>query len=239
LAFWIQWLPTRMLDIAFVLILITALLVVVGLCQPLAAYLKLPPPVLLATCPHHPLLARLETRALVVSAWETPRQEGERPRRYYRLTSGGIEVARLELAQLSARRGPVAGASPPWLWLANEAQVPLFTAGADVPSAGRLVHVLHVYFRGALNPFLLMLARLALGSAAMLALRGDLPAALALGWAAAAYLPFVASALAGRFPFLAYALALVPALALATGRVAAKCARCKSWVDVPLRYVAE
>jgi hypothetical protein len=25
----------------------------------------------------------------------------------------------------------------------------------------------------------------------------------------------------------------------ATGRVAAKCARCKSWVDVPLRYVAE
>ena len=25
----------------------------------------------------------------------------------------------------------------------------------------------------------------------------------------------------------------------ATGRVTAKCARCKSWVDVPLRYVAE
>ena len=36
-----------MLDIAFVLIVITALLVVVGLCQPLAAYLKLPLPVLL------------------------------------------------------------------------------------------------------------------------------------------------------------------------------------------------
>src|SRR5947207_13652885 len=36
-----------MLDIAFVLMVITALLVVVGLCQPLAAYLKLPPPVLL------------------------------------------------------------------------------------------------------------------------------------------------------------------------------------------------
>ena len=25
----------------------------------------------------------------------------------------------------------------------------------------------------------------------------------------------------------------------ATGRVAAKCARCKSWLEVPLRYVAE
>src|ERR1700739_4846646 len=36
-----------MLDIAFVLIVIPVLLVVVGLCQPLAAYLKLPPPVLL------------------------------------------------------------------------------------------------------------------------------------------------------------------------------------------------
>src|ERR1700751_3391202 len=37
-----------MLDAAFVLIVITALLVVVGLCQPLAAHLRLPPPVLLA-----------------------------------------------------------------------------------------------------------------------------------------------------------------------------------------------
>jgi len=36
-----------MLDIAFLLIVITALLVVVGLCQPLAGYLRLPPPVLL------------------------------------------------------------------------------------------------------------------------------------------------------------------------------------------------
>ena len=37
-----------MLDTAFVLLVIAALLVVVGFCQPLAAYLKLPPPVLLA-----------------------------------------------------------------------------------------------------------------------------------------------------------------------------------------------
>src|SRR5215831_4137965 len=36
-----------MLDTAFVLIVITALLVIVGVCQPLAAFLKLPPPVLL------------------------------------------------------------------------------------------------------------------------------------------------------------------------------------------------
>lgn len=36
-----------MLDTAFVLLVIAVLLVVVGLCQPLAAYLKLPPPALL------------------------------------------------------------------------------------------------------------------------------------------------------------------------------------------------
>jgi len=36
-----------MLDIAFVLLVIAALLVVVGLCQPLAADLRLSPPVLL------------------------------------------------------------------------------------------------------------------------------------------------------------------------------------------------
>jgi PadR family transcriptional regulator, regulatory protein PadR len=52
----------------------------------------------------YPMLARLEAQRLVVSAWETPRQDGERPRRYYRLTGEGIGVARLELAQRSARR---------------------------------------------------------------------------------------------------------------------------------------
>jgi PadR family transcriptional regulator, regulatory protein PadR len=52
----------------------------------------------------YPLLARLEQQGLVASAWETPEQDGQRPRRYYRLTGEGIRVARLELAQASARR---------------------------------------------------------------------------------------------------------------------------------------
>jgi PadR family transcriptional regulator, regulatory protein PadR len=52
----------------------------------------------------YPLLARLEAQRLVSSAWEIPARDGERPRRYYQLTGEGIEVARLELAQLSARR---------------------------------------------------------------------------------------------------------------------------------------
>jgi DNA-binding PadR family transcriptional regulator len=49
----------------------------------------------------YPLLARLEQQKLVTSAWETPQQEGQRPRKYYRLTSEGIQVARLELARAS------------------------------------------------------------------------------------------------------------------------------------------
>src|SRR5580693_8727480 len=57
----------------------------------------------------YPLLARLQARGLVVSAWETPHQDGERPRRYYQLTGEGIEVDRLEHAPLSARPRRVPG----------------------------------------------------------------------------------------------------------------------------------
>ena len=52
----------------------------------------------------YPLLARLERQKLVTSAWETPRQEGQRPRKYYQLTGEGLRIARLELAQASARQ---------------------------------------------------------------------------------------------------------------------------------------
>ncbi len=51
----------------------------------------------------YPLLARLERQRLVASAWEVPEHEGQRPRKYYRLTGEGIRAARLELAQDSAR----------------------------------------------------------------------------------------------------------------------------------------
>ena len=62
----------------------------------------------------YPMLARLEGQKLVVSAWETPQEDGERPRKYYKLTGEGIRIARLELAQASARRqrGPVRPGRP-------------------------------------------------------------------------------------------------------------------------------
>src|SRR5487761_832840 len=52
----------------------------------------------------YPMLGRLEDDRLVTSTWETPQQDGQRPRKYYRLTGEGIRVARLELAQVSAGR---------------------------------------------------------------------------------------------------------------------------------------
>jgi PadR family transcriptional regulator PadR len=62
----------------------------------------------------YPLLGRLEDEKLVTSAWETPQQDGQRPRKYYRLTAEGAEVARLELAQVSAgRRGSPARPARP------------------------------------------------------------------------------------------------------------------------------
>ncbi len=57
----------------------------------------------------YPMLGRLEDDRLVTSAWETPQQDGQRPRRYYRLTGEGIRVARLELAQVSASRPRASG----------------------------------------------------------------------------------------------------------------------------------
>jgi DNA-binding PadR family transcriptional regulator len=62
----------------------------------------------------YPMLGRLEDDRLVTSAWETPQQDGQRPRKYYQLTGEGIRVARLELAQVSASRQHAPGrrASP-------------------------------------------------------------------------------------------------------------------------------
>ncbi|MFG2143937.1 hypothetical protein ACGFRG_07010 [Streptomyces sp. NPDC048696] len=38
---------------------------------------------------------------MVSSHWETPSEESQRPRRYYKLTGEGVQAARLELAQRS------------------------------------------------------------------------------------------------------------------------------------------
>lgn len=52
----------------------------------------------------YPMLMRLQDEGLVTSEWETPAEEGQRPRKYYRLTGVGVRVARLELAEASQAR---------------------------------------------------------------------------------------------------------------------------------------
>jgi DNA-binding PadR family transcriptional regulator len=49
----------------------------------------------------HPILARLERLGWLESRWEdaVPQEEGRPRRRYYRLTEGGAERARIALAQ--------------------------------------------------------------------------------------------------------------------------------------------
>ncbi|MGQ4374779.1 PadR family transcriptional regulator [Streptomyces sp. SAS_267] len=51
----------------------------------------------------YPLLTRLKEGGLVDAHWETPAEEGQRPRRYYRLTAEGVRWARLELAEMAQR----------------------------------------------------------------------------------------------------------------------------------------
>ena len=53
----------------------------------------------------YPLLGRLEHQKLAASVWETPQQEGQRPRKYYRLTSEGGRAAWLELARAARHQG--------------------------------------------------------------------------------------------------------------------------------------
>ncbi|MDH6222806.1 PadR family transcriptional regulator PadR [Streptomyces pseudovenezuelae] len=62
----------------------------------------------------YPLLARLKEGGLVDAHWETPAEEGQRPRRYYQLSAEGVRWARLELAELAQRRSKGgAGATRP------------------------------------------------------------------------------------------------------------------------------
>lgn len=61
----------------------------------------------------YPLLGRLEDNQVVTSAWETPSEEGQRPRRYYKLTGEGVRIARLELAEAhSAHRAASSSVAP-------------------------------------------------------------------------------------------------------------------------------
>ena len=61
----------------------------------------------------YPILGRLEDQKLVTSAWETPQEEGQRPRKYYQLTGEGLRVARRDTGRaLPGMGGGTARYSP-------------------------------------------------------------------------------------------------------------------------------
>ncbi|MEV6033586.1 helix-turn-helix transcriptional regulator [Nonomuraea sp. NPDC052116] len=61
----------------------------------------------------HPILARFEGIGWLESRWEEadPHEQGRPRRRYYKLTSGGIEQARQSLAQVEAKMASFRGAA--------------------------------------------------------------------------------------------------------------------------------
>jgi PadR family transcriptional regulator len=65
----------------------------------------------------HPILARLEREQLLESRWEDvdPHKTGRPRRRYYRLSPDGAEVARIELAKVSAKSRRAVSALRPGL----------------------------------------------------------------------------------------------------------------------------
>ena len=63
----------------------------------------------------HPILARFEQAGWLSSRWEDdidPHHEGRPRRRYYRLTTDGVELARNALARAAQRRGRLRGRLP-------------------------------------------------------------------------------------------------------------------------------
>lgn len=59
----------------------------------------------------HPILARLEGLGWLESRWEDikPQEQGRPRRRYYRLTSDGIELARVALARATTPVSAITG----------------------------------------------------------------------------------------------------------------------------------
>lgn len=79
-----------------------------------------------------------------------------------------------------------------------------------------IARVHQIRFTGAMNPFLVFVAPMALAAGTAYAWKlHDRVSALALAWVAATYLPYFALAATGRVMYIFYFLATVPALAMA------------------------
>lgn len=124
-----------------------------------------------------------------------------------------------QAAKLARPQGPLYDESYPWQWLANDTEINFFKREVDVPGTRPPTKRTSIWYRGAMNPFLLAMMPLALGSAAWLAwTSGSALAMFSLCLFAATYLSNFPAALAGRVEYIYYFAMAVPALALASAQ---------------------
>jgi dolichyl-phosphate-mannose-protein mannosyltransferase len=121
---------------------------------------------------------------------------------------------------LQAPRGPSGIQSYPWQWLWNDVPIPYFRVDQQIKVGDTVTEVRPlIWFRGAMNPYVLGLLPLGLGFAGWVwwcRRPGRRAAALALAWFAATYLPFCVAAVASqRVMYLFYFLPTLPAVTLA------------------------
>ena len=124
-------------------------------------------------------------------------------------------------AQLLRRQLPSGVESRPWQWLWNDVEMPYLKVEQQIRVGEQLRENRPVvWFRGAMNPYVLMVWPLTLAFAAYIWWRrrpGSDIAALALAWFVLAFLPFVAASLIGqRISYIFYFLPVLPAIVIAT-----------------------
>jgi hypothetical protein len=111
--------------------------------------------------------------------------------------------------------------SSPWLWLIDERTIPYAKVAVNSVSAGKIVasHAT-VYFRGAINPFIIFLAIPALFGALAAAWRkGDRVAAVGAAWCLGTFLPMLyEGTVEGRISYLYYMVIVMPGVYLITAR---------------------
>jgi dolichyl-phosphate-mannose-protein mannosyltransferase len=118
---------------------------------------------------------------------------------------------------LTRQEGPQGQESNPWQWLLNEVQITYLRTDVQTAANGRVETTRTlIFFRGAMNPFVIFIAPLAMAHAAHSALkRRDALSFMALALFVAAYAPFWPAALiAKRISYIFYFLPALPAVAL-------------------------
>ena len=124
---------------------------------------------------------------------------------------------------LARSDGPQGSESNPWQWLVNEVQIPYLRTDVQVLVDGKLrTSRPTVFFRGAMNPYVIFITPLAMAYAARTAWRRrrDEVPSLALVLFVVTFLPYwPAALLAHRISYIFYFLPVLPAVAMAAAHL--------------------